>query len=96
MAERLLVVEEAFVARGRGVLLMPRFTTSAGQSGALRVQLRRPDGSSLETSATVEVSHMRGALDPWAMYRLTELTPEDVPAGTELWSLGGDSATQLR
>lgn len=30
---------------------------------------------------------MRGALAPWAMYRLTELTPEDVPAGSELWTI---------
>lgn len=66
---------------------MPRFTASEGQAGTLRVLLRRPDGSSLETAATVEVAHMRGALAPWAMYRLTDLTPEAVPAGTELWTI---------
>ncbi len=86
MAERLLVVEEAFVARGKGVLLMPRFTTTSPPKGAIRVRLRLPDGAEKKTSALVEVAHMRGALAPYAMYRLPDLAPDEVPAGTELWS----------
>ncbi|MBX3208396.1 MAG: hypothetical protein KF764_25345 [Labilithrix sp.] len=84
--ERLLVVEEAFVARGRGVLLLPRFTAGPHSPTKLAVVLRRPDGTELETVATTETSHVRGALAPWAMYRLAELTPDDVPPGTELWT----------
>jgi hypothetical protein len=86
MAERLLVVEEAFVARGRGVLVMPRFTTTSPPKGVIPVRLRLPDGTERATTALVEVAHMRGALAPYAMYRLPELAPGDVPAGTELWS----------
>ncbi|MBX3260083.1 MAG: hypothetical protein KIS78_04735 [Labilithrix sp.] len=86
MAERLLVVEEAFVARGRGVLLLPRFTAESSTPAKLAVVLRRPDGTERETVAITETSHVRGSLAPWAMYRLSELTPEDVPPGTELWT----------
>jgi hypothetical protein len=90
MAERLLVVEEAFVARGRGVLVLPKFTAPSSSSAPTRVKLRRPDGTEAIVAATVEVSHMRGALAPWAMYRLPESTTEDVPPATELWSLDDD------
>jgi hypothetical protein len=84
---RLLVVEEAFVARGRGVLVMPRFTADAPPREAFDVRLVLPDGSERVTKASVEVSHVRGKLAPFAMYRLPELAPEDVPAGTEIWSV---------
>ena len=87
MAERLVTVEEAFVARGRGVLIAPRFTLAQPRSGAFRVRLRSPDGAERETSAELEVSHMRGSLAPYAMVRLPELAPEDVPVGTEIWTL---------
>ena len=87
MAERLVTVEEAFVARGRGVLIAPRFTLEAPRTGKFRVRLRFPDGAERETSAELEVSHVRGALAPYAMLRLPELAPDDVPAGTEVWTV---------
>ena len=87
MAERLVVVEEAFVARGRGVLVAPRFTALTPRPGTFRVQLRFPDGTTRETSAELEVSHMRGSLPPFAMVRLPELTVNDVPPDTEVWTL---------
>ena len=87
MVERLITVEEAFVARGRGVLVAPRFTLAQPRTGAFRVRLRYPDGAERETSAELEVSHVRGSLAPYAMVRLTELAPEDVPAGTEIWTV---------
>ena len=87
MTERLLVVEEAFVARGKGVLVMPRFTAETPRRGAFTVRLRLPDGTSREVQAEMEVAHMRGALAPYAMYRLHVATPEEIPAGTEVWSL---------
>lgn len=87
MAERLVVVEEAFVARGRGVLVAPRFTALTPRPGTFRVQLRFPDGTTRETSAELEVSHMRGSLPPFAMVRLPELTVDDVPSSTEVWTL---------
>jgi hypothetical protein len=87
MVERLLAVEEAFVAKGPGVLVMPRFTTATPPRGKFAVQLRFADGTTRDTTAEVEVAHMRGPLPPFAMYRLHGLTPEDVPAGTEIWSV---------
>jgi len=86
MPRRLLVIEEAFVARGRGVLLLPRFTAEEAAPAKLDVVLRLPDGTERSTVALIEVAHMRGALAPYAMYRLPDLGPSDVPEGAELWS----------
>lgn len=87
MAERLLTVEDAFVAKGAGVVVMPRFTAASPPKGKLTVQLRFADGTSRHVTAEVDVAHMRGPLPPFAMYRLHGVTPEEVPAGTEIWSV---------
>jgi hypothetical protein len=84
---RMLVVEEAFRARGRGVLLAPRFTAAEHPRGTFRVELRLPSGEQREAVAEIDVAHMRGPLPPYAMIRLPELAPEDVPAGTEVWTI---------
>jgi hypothetical protein len=88
MSERLLSVEDAFVAKGPGVLVMPRFTAQSPPKGRIQVQLRFSDGTTRDVQAEVEVAHMRGPLPPFAMYRLHGVLPEDVPAGTEIWSVG--------
>ena len=84
-SERLLVVEEAFVARGKGVLVMPRITADTPRRGTFAVRLQMPDGTMREVQAEMEVAHMRGALAPYAMYRLHVASPEEVPPGTEIW-----------
>ena len=86
MPERLLTIEDAFVAKGHGILVMPRFTTATPPKGKIPVQLRFADGTKRDVTAEVEVAHMRGPLPPFAMYRLHGVTAEEVPAGTELWS----------
>jgi hypothetical protein len=86
VTERLLVVEEAFVARGKGVLVMPRITAETSPRGSFAVHLRLPDGSAREVRAELEVAHVRGKLAPYAMYRLHVASPDDVPVGTEIWS----------
>lgn len=73
------------MARGKGVLLLPRFTTTDPARGSFPVRLVRPDRSERTATATIEVAHMRGPLAPFAMYRLVDVTPDDVPAGTEVW-----------
>lgn len=88
MADRLLTVEDAFVAKGAGVLVMPRFTAAAPVKGRFQVQLRFANGATRDVTAELDVAHMRGPLPPFAMYRLHGVTPEDVPAGTEIWSVG--------
>jgi hypothetical protein len=87
VSERLLVVEEAFVARGKGVLVMPRFTAETPRRGDFAVRLKLPDGTTREVRAEMEVAHMRGALAPYAMYRVHVAGPDEIPAGTEIWSV---------
>lgn len=80
-----LVVEDAFVARGPGIVVEPRIVARAAlQEGPLRALLVRPDGTRLETRATLDVAHLRGALDPYALVRLPDLALADVPAGTTI------------
>jgi hypothetical protein len=86
MAELLLRVEDAFVAKG-AVVVMPRFTAASAPKGRFAVELRLPGGERREVTAEVDVAHMRGPLPPFAMYRLQGVAPEDVPAGTEIWSV---------
>ncbi len=84
----LLIVEDCFVARGPGVLVSPRFVADEAREtkGTIAVRLVRPDGTSLDATATVDIAHMRGALAPWAMYRLHGVTEGDVPPGTAVWT----------
>lgn len=84
MGGPLLVVEDAFVARGPGVVVMPRLTDD-GRAQPFQVRLVRPDGTAREVKATLDVAHVRGALAPWAMVRLHGLAVDDVPPGTEIW-----------
>ncbi len=86
MSRRLLVVEDAFVASGRGVLVSPRVTVDDPPRASFKVKLRFANGEERETTASMDVAHMRGKLAPYAMYRLFDVKPEDVPAGTEIWS----------
>jgi hypothetical protein len=87
MSERLVVVKEAFVARGPGVLVAPRITLPGNAQGPFSVRLRFPDGSERASRASFDVSHIRGPLAPFAMVRLLDCAPEDVPEGTEVWTI---------
>ena len=82
---RLIVVEEAFRARGRGVLLEPRFTVQGNEHPPFTARLVLPDGTERAARAELETSHMRGQGSVFAMIRLPELAPEDVPPGAEVW-----------
>ena len=80
-----LVVADAFVARGPGVLVEPRIVARAELvAGPLRATLVRPDATRTDTRATLDVAHLRGALEPYALVRLPDLAAGDVPAGTVL------------
>ena len=82
----LVVVDEAFAARGRGALLSPRITVKDPARAPFTVRLRFPDGSERSTRAVFEVAHIRGPDGVFAMVRLTDLAPADVPPGTEVWA----------
>ena len=86
MSERLVVVEEAFVASGRGVVVAPKITLTRDALGAFAVRLRLPDGTERGATASLDVAHIRGPLPPFAMVRLLDCAPSDVPAGTEIWT----------
>ena len=79
-----LVVEEAF-SDGRAVIVKPRIVVEAPIRGEFDVTLRFPDGSERAVRASMMVSHVRGALPPYAMIRLHGVAAGDVPPGTELW-----------
>lgn len=90
MGRPLVTVEEAFVARGRGVLVDPRITLDGPSPGrAFDVALHRPDGTVVHTTAELEVAHVRGALAPYAMVRLPKLAVGDVPPGTRIETTDG-------
>jgi hypothetical protein len=82
---RLVVVEEAFVARGSDVYVAPRITVDEAPRGKLAVRLRLPDGTERAATAVLDVAHVRGPHGAFAMVRLLGLSPADVPAGTEIW-----------
>lgn len=84
-SERLLVVEDAFIAGSNGVLVAPRFVVTSTEPREVR--LVRPDQTTAKVRATISVSHIRGPLAPWGMFRLHDVTVDDVPIGTELWSI---------
>lgn len=80
----LVIVEEAFVTRGSGVLVAPRITFDDSTRAPFAVILRLPNGEEKAATATFEVSHIRGTHPPFAMLRVLDLTPEDVPPGTAI------------
>ena len=86
MSELLLVVEESFASR-RAALVLPRFELRAGAPLKVEVRLRLPDGTDRRATATIDVAHVRGDRPPFAMYRFPGTPAEDIPPGTEIWSL---------
>lgn len=81
----IVVVEEAFTARGPGALVRPTIDADRVPSAAFDVAVRTPDGAERRTRAVLEVPHVRGPHAPKGWLRLADLAPEDLPAGTEIW-----------
>lgn len=79
--EPLVVVQDAFVTRGSGVLVEPRITFD-GTTGEFPIVLRLPNGGERRATGVFETSHIRGGNAPFAMLRVLALNPEDVPVGT--------------
>ena len=87
VARPLLIVEEAFRAGGAGVLVSPRFVPDPAAPPLRSVRLKTPGGVVRMAVAELQVSHIRGPMPPYALLRLPELAPEDVPPGTEVWAV---------
>jgi len=88
VAEPLVVVEEAFRARGAGIVLAPRFVAKGLGRGPFDVRLRLPDASERIVSATLDLAHISGPNGAFAMIRLHGIEPEAVPPGTEVFLAG--------
>lgn len=84
---RLVVVEDAFLAQGPGTVVAPRFIPSTIPSGPFEVRLRFADGGERRARASFDVMHMRGPSAPYAMVRLLGVAPEELPPGTEIWTV---------
>jgi hypothetical protein len=82
----LLVVTDSFVARGPGVLVMPRIVVTSAPPAKLRLRLRTPDGAERVVDASIDLAHMRGPQGQYGMYRLHGITPNEAPAGTEIFA----------
>ncbi len=92
MRHKWIVVEDAFVARGKGVLLEPKFAPESPPKGTFEILLRYPDGNERAVKATLDFAHSRGNLAPFAMIRAFEIAESDVPKGTEVWFDDGNAA----
>ena len=93
MPRLLFKVEDTFLIRARGVVLVPgiapvgdeRFRTGDG------LRLKRPDGSEVQTTIG-GLEMFTGTMKPDMPVLLKGLGKADVPIGTEVWSVDAGSA----
>ncbi len=83
----LLVVDDAFPARGRDVTVSPRITVENPTRAPFAVRLRLPDGRDVSHTAVFEIAHIQGPLAPYALVRLQATTVDAVPVGSEVWTV---------
>lgn len=90
MGRRLCIVEDTFTIAGRGLTFIPGIVPAGDERFYIGdpILLKRPDGSSIQTSiAGIGLVGGAGhAADVPVLLR--GLTKEDVPIGTEVWSVG--------
>jgi len=90
----LLKVEGVFRVQGRGLVLQPGLSSETGVRAGERLELRRPDGSTVKTSlVAVELLCGPGKPCTWVLMLPHELTDEAVPAGTEIWRVRDQHAS---
>jgi hypothetical protein len=90
MSRRLIIVRRRLWVRDKGLSLEPGFAPIAGERilAGDRVVVRRPDGSTLETmirGTSIDSSgNAVGLLHLW----LDLTNKNEVPIGSEIWSIG--------
>ncbi|HLL88459.1 MAG TPA: hypothetical protein VK324_04085 [Tepidisphaeraceae bacterium] len=93
MRRLLFNVEEIFLIRARGVVLVPGIVPIGDERFRIGdgLRLKRPDGTEVTTTI--------GGLDMFTCSTkrdmpvlLKDLGKEDVPVGTEVWSVDGEPA----
>jgi translation elongation factor EF-Tu-like GTPase len=93
MARRLIVVEDRFVIKGRGVVVLPGIVPEEDERIRVgdQVEIRRPDGSLLGWSiGGIEIfsTPMARPRESWDYpILLIGLEKDDVPVGSEIWSV---------
>ncbi len=91
MARRLFVVEDTFSIKGQGLVPIPGIIPAGDERFRVgdRIVLRRPDGSSLEWSIDgLPLIHTPVPHED-VVILLKGLSKEEVPIGTEVWSVDG-------
>jgi hypothetical protein len=81
----LCIVERALKVEGRGVVVTPRLGTEECKPHKFDVSLLRPDGSAIKAQAHVSVPGSSPPMPRPAVLALSDVSPEDVPPGTEVW-----------
>ena len=86
---KLLVVEDTFQVRGRGLILAPDVELSGG-ARTLAVELRRSDGTVVWTEAQALVPMIGTRITTTPLPRghvlIVQLEKSEVPVGTEVWT----------
>jgi translation elongation factor EF-Tu-like GTPase len=94
MARRLFTVEDTFTVRGRGLVFVPGIVPQGDERFKVGdpIVLRLPGGkSTLSNIGAIEfLTGAKSRTDVVLLFK--ELRKEDVPIGTEVWSV--DPATQ--
>jgi len=89
MARRLFVVEDTFYIKGRGLVPVPGIVPEGEERFQVGdpISLKRPDGSALAWRiGGLEMIHTAVPRND-VVILLAGLTKEDVPIGTEVWSV---------
>jgi hypothetical protein len=88
MPRRLLTVVDSFAIRGRGLIVAPWLAESEARRERFAVELRRPDGSHARCEAFAQIPFLSlPALVLQVHLALFGVTKDDVPIGTEVWTL---------
>ena len=91
MVRRLFVVEDTFYIKGRGLVPVPGIVPEGEERFRVGdpIMLKRPDGSCLETTIggieMISCTPPRPKTD--VVILLKGLNKEDVPVGSEVWSV---------
>jgi hypothetical protein len=89
MARRLCTVEDTFLIKGRGLLPVPGIAPQGEERFRIGdpILLKRPDGSSLSCQIGGLELICGGLPREDVVILLKGLDKEDVPVGTEIWSV---------
>jgi hypothetical protein len=88
MAQRLFVVDGTFTIFGRGIALLPglpKYEPGLRVLPGMSIELRRPDGTVLETSIGAVEWFQTPSSRAAPLHLPPDIKKEDVPVDTEVW-----------